>query len=157
MRTKLWLIITIIVLTLGLASCAPRTALHEASQTGDVEQVQSLIDSGTNLDRISRDDQADAALHRAVGAGHLEIARELIAAGADVNVRTGAFGWTPLHIAAAKGNDEMVGLLLDSGAEVNATDENQHTPLDYALAKGNEQTAELLRQRGGRLGGAADR
>ncbi|HCR38575.1 MAG TPA: hypothetical protein DIV80_03745 [Synergistaceae bacterium] len=50
---------------------------------------------------------------------HLDIARTLIEAGADVNAKD-IQGWTPLHEAAEAGRTDIVQLLLDHGADVNA-------------------------------------
>ena len=51
---------------------------------------------------------------------------------------------TPLHIAIQQGNTEIVQLLLDKGAKVNAKDRWDRTPLDMALLKGDEKLIELL-------------
>jgi ankyrin repeat protein len=61
-------------------------------------------------------------LHEAVRAGEVARARELIAAGADVNARD-SYGATVLMNAAHAGNVEMVKALIAAGADVNATDE----------------------------------
>ncbi|TRX94640.1 hypothetical protein FHL15_004412 [Xylaria flabelliformis] len=70
--------------------------------------------------------------------------------------------WTPLHIAAAQGNDKLVNLLLDNGADVNAlsrlfckctTLSNRRaallwTPLHTSMCHRHESTARLLLSRG---------
>uniref|UniRef100_A0A2K6JR09 Uncharacterized protein n=1 Tax=Rhinopithecus bieti TaxID=61621 RepID=A0A2K6JR09_RHIBE len=43
-------------------------------------------------------------------------------------------GWSPLHIAASAGRDEIVKALLGKGAQVNAVNQNGCTPLHYAIA-----------------------
>lgn len=64
-------------------------------------------------------------------------------------------GYTALHYASQNGNSEMVELLLDSGADVNAKDTLGNTPLFYANAKRVKnkwvETAEMLETRGGRM------
>lgn len=55
--------------------------------------------------------------------------RTLIDAGADINDED-AYGFTPLHIAVAKCDDEgVVRALLEAGADVNARNKHDVTPL----------------------------
>ncbi|XP_013393994.1 ankyrin repeat, SAM and basic leucine zipper domain-containing protein 1-like [Lingula anatina] len=57
-------------------------------------------------------------------------------------------GWCPLHLAALKGNADMVKLFLDSGAEVNAEDSGGWTPLHGAAYGGHKSIVKLLLERG---------
>lgn len=58
-------------------------------------------------------------LHRAAAEGNLERARELIREGAALNAFD-AIGYAPLHHAVKNGKFEMVRLLLDAGADIDA-------------------------------------
>ena len=60
-------------------------------------------------------------LIEAVQIGDIDLARELLAKGADVNVKT-RYGATPLFFACDKGNVELTKLLLEKGADVNVVD-----------------------------------
>ncbi len=68
--------------------------------------------------------------------------------------RGGQDGWTPLHVAVAADRREVVDLLLDAGADLEATTEHGRTPLHVALefAPG---LVDLLLARGAEPDGAA--
>jgi len=73
-------------------------------------------------------------LYAAVRAGKVAEVRQLLAAGADVNVRD-SLGGTPLLDAAWAGNLEITKLLLAGGADVNVRrDGVGSTALEYAVA-----------------------
>ena len=55
---------------------------------------------------------------------------------------------TPLHFAVNRGDPELVGFLLDSGAEMNARDADGDTPLHWASIYGKPGIADLLISRG---------
>jgi len=88
----------------------------------------------------------------AIGGGtpdHLEIAKALLDAGADVNAHKR--GQTALHWAARGGQAEMVSLLLGRGADPNAkakTPQGELTPLAMALKAEKKDVVELLRKAG---------
>jgi uncharacterized protein len=75
------------------------------------------------------------ALLFAAQQGDLDSARELIAAGADVNEATAEDG-SALVIASASGREKLALFLLDKGADPNAADGWGVTPLHYALHEG---------------------
>ena len=98
------------------------TPLHFAAFFGHPEAAKLLVERGADLEARSTNEQfaLDAApLHSASAAGHIEACRVLLDAGADVNaVQHG--GYTALLDAAANGNDELVDLLLERGADRTA-------------------------------------
>jgi ankyrin repeat protein len=68
--------------------------------------------------------------------GHLEIAKLLLDAGADVN--QSAHVYTPLHFAANNGNMTIVRELLRRGANVHiSTDQEASTPIAFAAGNGH--------------------
>ena len=71
---------------------------------------------------------------------HLELAKVLIARGADVNKA----GWTPLHYASTKGHREMMRLLLDNDAYIDSESSNGTTPLMMAAQYGSADAVKLL-------------
>ncbi|EMD40798.1 hypothetical protein CERSUDRAFT_111383 [Gelatoporia subvermispora B] len=57
-------------------------------------------------------------------------------------------GKTALHVAALKGNEELVRMLCDLGADYDLPDNDGNTPLHYASAWGNIPIVQLLIERG---------
>ena len=88
-----------------------------------------------------------SVLHRAAHHGEDLIARLLIAAGADINMRD-AVGNTPLHAASQAGHNRVVKVLLANGAQLKATSQSGMTPLHRAASKGKDLTCNLLLRRG---------
>jgi RNA polymerase sigma factor (sigma-70 family) len=86
-------------------------------------------------------------LHIAAWHGKNEIARFLIARGADVDARGEyAEGGSPLHAAAAGGHHEMVEILVAAGANVAATDRTYGvTPDRWAILFGHVALGERLK------------
>ena len=73
---------------------------------------------------------------------HLDANKDLI------NVKDEEHGNVPLHIAASKGNMEMVHYLVRKGASLNVQDVYGNTPLHYALDKNNNEVAFYLLKHG---------
>jgi len=91
-----------------------------------------------------------------VGRGIVEIVRLLIQGGADVNARrivgsgpgapNGYLEDASLTAAADRGNPQIVQLLLDAGARIDARDTRGQTALDRAELRQNQQVIALLRK-----------
>ncbi|MGB7931138.1 MAG: ankyrin repeat domain-containing protein, partial [Gammaproteobacteria bacterium] len=87
---------------------------------------------------------ATEPLEQATLKGHAETIKGLIAQGKDINARN-IRGQTSLHLATTKGNSDVVQLLLESGAEVDAVATNSGcTSLHYAASLGHVELCELL-------------
>ncbi|NLI74922.1 MAG: hypothetical protein GX442_00610 [Candidatus Riflebacteria bacterium] len=74
----------------------------------------------------------------------IDIYKALIAKGADVNAKDDD-GVTPLHAAAATGEQEAVEYLLVKGADPNAKDKEGKTPLDWANEAEEPEIAKVLK------------
>jgi len=95
------------------------------------------------------------ALIPAAERGHVEVVRELLE-NSDVNVNhVNNLGWTALleAIVLSDGgprHQQIVGLLLDHGADPNIADKDGVTPLQHARRRGAAAIAETLAGAGGR-------
>jgi ankyrin repeat protein len=69
----------------------------------------------------------------------------LLELGADVNV-TNAAGQTPLHVAVAAGANDIVRMLVEKGARVDARDRRGDTPMTLADRREDKSTVDLLKE-----------
>ena len=100
--------------------------------------------------------RAGQGLLQATEAGDIVQMAALLAKGAEVNARN-AYGWTPLHVAAAGGDPAVIALLLQHGADVHSQSHIGTTPLDNATTRGGRKAViDLLLAHGARRNGAWD-
>jgi ankyrin repeat protein len=110
----------------------PLLVLAAREQSDKVATV--LIDNpNTDIEKVDRHDEN--AMMLAALNGDIGLVKALIAKAAEVNKK----GWAPLHYAAANGHDDVVALLLDHSAYIDAASPNGTTPLMMA-ARGNHIT-----------------
>jgi ankyrin repeat protein len=117
-----------------------------ALRHGSLTVVDFLL-TQPNVDVEARNAQGENALMMAALKGHLPQARRLIARRAEVNKP----GWTPLHYAATSDTPvslEMVRLLLEHHAYIDAESPNRSTPLMMAARYGTPAVVRLLLQEG---------
>lgn len=101
--------------------------------------------------------QVDHALVMAVNASNLTGARGLLDRGADPNARSFDGNEVPvLMIAAMRSNPELVELLLDRGAKVDASAREGDTALIEAAGTGNVPVIELLLKHGANVNAVDD-
>lgn len=76
-------------------------------------------------------------LARLVATGDVDAVRTAVADSPGLLARTvdrdGQGGWTPLHLAVADGQEEIVRLLVDAGADLTSRTDFNRTPLHVAL------------------------
>jgi hypothetical protein len=95
----------------------------------------------------------DSVLSAAALAGDLDLVRDLIKSGADVditfNLRSES-GFTPLYRAALAGNLEIVRFLVERGANLDAggNGAEHKTPLSIATENGHTDVVEFLKSQG---------
>src|SRR3972149_11117650 len=107
---------------------------------GNGGTVKALLAPRANVN--SRTALGETALMLAALRGDLEVVRQLLVHGAEVNP---SGNWTPLIYAAVKGSVEISRLLLAYGADINATvDSNGLTALMMAAREGHADLVALL-------------
>jgi ankyrin repeat protein len=111
---------------------------------GQTDFLRLFLEAGANPN-VALPTGGETALHMAAVASRTEAARLLLDAGANPNlhVKSGMgtsmfvgsvklWGETPLHYAAAYGDEAMIRAMRQAGADRAATNAHGETPLDYA-------------------------
>ncbi|RGP70026.1 ankyrin repeat [Fusarium sporotrichioides] len=131
-------------------TCGPfGTSLHAAAFHGHSDLVKLLCAHRTD---VNASDRTYGSPLTAAASGlnpgqepsrYLEISRELIKRGVDINDRSGRLG-PALRSAAYHGNSDLVQLLLNEGAKVSKSKGIMGTAYEAAHARGHEKVMEML-------------
>jgi ankyrin repeat protein len=148
LRVKLRSLLTLSLLLLaGPAAAGGYEDLVAAIRAGDVAQVRAVLASGVPATVLQPEKSAPLVI-AVVGKNH-EIAKTLLDAGADVNIRHPSYyNATALMLAVNNRDAAMTRLLLDAGADVNLTDKAGDSALNWTTFYGDAEIAELLLARG---------
>jgi ankyrin repeat protein len=129
----------------------PNTVEEERGETGliialreDANKVFELLLQTKDVNLDARARNGDSALMIAAYKGMYDAVKALLDKGAEPNQT----GWAALHYAAAVGNNEIVQLLLDRSAYIDAESPNQTTPIMMAARGGHILTVKLLLDEG---------
>ena len=123
-----------------------------AGARGHLEILKLTLAHGADLKSTNR--FGGTALIPAAERGHVETVRTLIEAGVDVD-HVNNLGWTALLEAIILGDggtshQQIVDLLVMSGANVNLADRDGVTPLQHAQSRGFKEIGEILVAAGAR-------
>jgi ankyrin repeat protein len=122
-----------------------------AGARGYLEILAPMLAHGADL--ASTNGYGGTALIPACERGFVAVARILIEAGTELD-HVNRLGWTALLEAVilsdgGPAHQQIVGLLLEAGADPDLADRDGVTPLAHAEARGFDAIAALIRARGG--------
>jgi bla regulator protein blaR1 len=120
-------------------------ALYEAAESGDLADIDRLLQAGANVNVAITGD--GSPLIAAARANRLAVVGRLLDYGADPNMPVEGDG-NPLIAAARKGATAVAALLLDRGAQVDVTVPRDENALIQASGSGHLDTVKLLVARG---------
>lgn len=136
--------------------------LHEAVRRGDLDTVRKLVNTGADVNKRKGGFETTALHIAAAGVTpgpapysyrieHArEMARILVAHGADVNLRDN-LGDTPLCKVALFNNFEVGEVLIEAGADLDAPTAYGRRPLHIAADMGHKEVAKLLIEHGANI------
>ena len=119
-----------------------QTSLHYAARTGALDALKFLILNSPNIDLADKNGHTPLAI--AVEEKQLEVAKQLLEAGANSDCAAGHFGGTVLHRAIIRKDKAMVQLLLERGSDPNQQDAAGKTALHETIATNRKDLVELL-------------
>ncbi|KAI2603696.1 hypothetical protein GGR54DRAFT_653092 [Hypoxylon sp. NC1633] len=126
-----------------------RTALHWACSRGHLS-VASLLLSDDRVDVARQCDKGWTALHWAACSGNRAVAARAVQR--EISGSGGSFGHHLISHSMNGGesqrHEQVVNLLLESGADPNAQNKDQQTALHWAAASGNARIASILLEHG---------
>ena len=127
-----------------------RLSLVQAIEKHELSTVQSLLIEGLQLDCIILFNKTP--LTYAIEMEAFDIAKTLVSAGADLNASEPiASARQPTHVAVDYGSQDMLGFLLQHGADVDGRDGCGATPLMLASYAGFMDAVEILHRHGADL------
>ena len=128
------------------------TELLLAAYHGELDWMQNCINGG--LDIHARCNSGMTALHWVVDMGMVgdgderaEIVKLLLASGADIEA-TDEMGESVLWRAVLAGNDQLVQLLIDAGANPHRADNRGTKPIDLAKSDEHKKMIAVLKKAG---------
>ena len=120
-----------------------RTALHHASEGGNVDIFQHLVTAG--LDVHERDNDMENMLHRACFRKNHELIKYLLHHYSDHMIQPESkYGWYPFHIAAASGDEDILRLFMKHCIDICKLTSDGESVLHISCSEANIDTARFI-------------
>jgi ankyrin repeat protein len=116
--------------------------LFSEVKNNNLDGCKKLINAGANVNAL--DSRIFSPLHWAAIKGYADIAKLLIDAGANVDIKNTYVDSAPLTLAARNGHTDVVKLLIDAGADVDVKIKRQLVPLYWAAVGDHADIVKLL-------------
>lgn len=114
--------------------------VHDAISEKNMVFLKYLVENGANINE--RDLEGFTPLLNAVYYNFVDGVEFLIKIGAPIDDNSD--GQTPLILATRQGNDKIIKILVENGADVNKSDKHGNTPLHLSTKAGNLKGVKLL-------------
>ncbi|XP_071796094.1 uncharacterized protein [Asterias amurensis] len=137
--------------TMSMAVCVSVTdsthELMEAAEKGDSSAVRRVLRESSADPNFGRTGDYRTALLRACQYGQVDVARQLLEAGADTSIRT-IKNRTLLHEACVGGHPNVLTLLLDLADDIDAVDVEGQSSCHIAAFQGELECLQVLAEKG---------
>jgi ankyrin repeat protein len=111
-----------------------------------LEAIELLVEYGVNIEQVDRD--GISAIDLAIKFKREDILKYCIQKGMDINSTKRKSGMLPILLASCFRDTSMVDILLENGADINATDKSGMSAMDYAKKLGQKKMLEYLESKG---------
>ena len=116
-----------------------RTAINDAIDSGNIDILKILIEHGARIKKVR---YLQNPVVQTVVTGNLEMAQFFRELGEDYTVVSD--GKNMIHLAVMNFQTEMIPFLVESGAEINAVDDQNLTPLLIAIKNDEPEQISVL-------------
>jgi ankyrin repeat protein len=132
----------------------PNEDLFEAVADGNLAGVKAALDTGANIE--ARNGLTATPVMMAIMNTKFDIARELLARGADINAALADEGTTALMLAAGMDDVDAVNFLLDKGADRDKKDNKGYKAISHAISQKIRDLIAVVRKNKGLFIAAKD-
>ncbi len=119
------------------------TALYKACANGSLDIATVLVDAEADIN--VKDEFGFTPFYSAVQNKHIPVIKYLLSKGARIDEKNGPYDDTALNRACVIGSLEIVKILVNAGADINAVNKQGKSPLDFAVEKNHQSIVDYLK------------